>query len=858
MADQSIITTSREKSHLLLTDLFKSQFGELSNFDKTSFNAWIIERLTDIQRDLAITLTLEKEEQFLNTCKKIETARTIGYNYGFSRVNVEAASGMVSFTVMLPLDFKNKKLSLKADTVKMYAGDVTYMFPGDIEIIGNEKGTIQAVRRSEHVFEPVDNTILYSVSNYSSNRDAIMFTFTSEVIQLDYTESSFIVEDHIQMTRSTNEITYDNYYYRIELWYEIYNSDLDVIEKNYLLQVEDFSSYNSKSDVFMLELGEENKLTIILGDGVNGKYFGGGRELKYRIYYTNGSDGNTTNASLDVGTGSDMVDVTTYASFISNPSGGRNEYTLLELKDAIRKRIQTPGTIITDNDLKNTISDLLDLSSEETFHKLRRNDPIERILELFIIVKDRSNSDTEVVIPTNTIDVSINTNVSIDNTYNTIKPFFLIETTSSTTDDGSKLIKNTVIPTYRSRLSYNMYYTNYYAIKYQSNPPMVNFFNLSANLDLAYEKTYVNTNISEEVYINSMILERDIFNINNQYVIRITLDCLNASFLENNTLLVKARFTNNSKDIGYEDFIVDFEKAKKTDGTLETNIYEARITSLDIISDSNRLFIKDVYKKEQEFTDGTEIWSIDSRDFSTQIKDSIDCELCIFYNYDTDTVVDNKSFTNIRGIRNKLLMTSYTITGIPLYTNVDDIVYCQVEEDPNNSNYITIKNMPVYKEEYVSNSANKEALMEQMRVERNIISKLENKTEFPSRVSLKYFNTYGYSDVYSSLDNVSIDLEFEVSYKNNKTISDSEITEIKNNLVKFIDSINKKDSTEDKNIYLSDLVSIVMNNSNIIQCRVLNYTDNIYFKKSFSQDYSYIPTSLQLDPENIRFVVKSV
>lgn len=858
MAEQSVITTSREKSHLLLTDLFKSQFGELSNFDKTSFNAWVIERMTDIQRDLAITLTLEKEEQFLNTCKKIETARNIGYNYGFSRVNVEAASGMVSFTVMLPLDFKNKKLSLKADTVKMYAGDIAYMFPGDIDIIGNDKGSIQAVRRTEHVFEPVDNTILYSVMNYSDKRDAIVYSFSSEVIQLDFVENSFIVEDHIQMTRSINEITYDNYYYRIELWYEVYNEKLNTIEKNYLMQVEDFSAYNSKSDVFMLELGEDNKLKIILGDGINGKYFGGGRELKYRIYHTNGADGNTTNASLNVGTGSDMVDVSTYASFISNPSGGRNEYTLLELKDAIRKRIQTPGTIITDNDLKNTISDLLDLSSEETFHKLRRNDPIERILELFIIVKDRTKQDKNIVIPTNTIDVGINTKISIDNSYNTIKPFFLIETTSTITDEGSKLIKNTVIPTYRSRLSYNMYYTSYYAIKLQNNPPMVNFFNLSANLDLSYEKTYVNTTINEEVYINSLILERDIFNVNNQYIFRITLDGLNSSFLENNVLLIKARFNNKTKDAGYEDFILEFEKAKKADGTLENNIYEAKITSLDIISNTNSLFIKDVYKKEQEFTDGTELWSIDSRDFSTKVKDSIDCELCIFYNYDTDTVVDNKSFANIRGTRNKLLMTSYTIKDIPLYTNVDNIVYCQVEEDINDPNYITIKNMPVYKEEYVSNTANKESLIEQMKVERSIISKLENKTEFPSRVSLKYFNTYGYSDVYSSLDNVSIKLEFEVSYKNNKSISDSEINEIKNNLVKFIDSINKKDNTEDKNIYLSDLVSIVKNNSNIVQCRVLNYNDNIYFKKDFTQNFSYIPTSLQLDPDNIRFVVKAI
>ena len=145
-----------------------------------------------------------------------------------------------------------------------------------------------------------------------------------------------------------------------------------------------------------------------------------------------------------------------------------------------------------------------------------------------------------------------------------------------------------------------------------------------------------------------------------------------------------------------------------------------------------------------------------------------------------------------------------------------------------------------------------------MSVENSIKSKISEKTEFPSRLSLKYFNTYGYSDVYSSLDNVSLKIEFEVSYKNNKVIADSEILEIKNNLIKFIDTINKKDVSEDKNIYLSDLVTIVKNNSNIVQCRVLNYNDNIYFKKEALDNFNYVPTSLQLSPENIIFNIKSI
>lgn len=854
---KSVITTSREKSHLLLTDLFKSQFGELSNFDKTSFNSWIIERLTDIQRDLAITMTLEKEEQFLNTCKNISTARTIGYNYNFTKYNVNPAKGLLSMQLILPYGLKDKVISLKADEVRFYAGDICYMLPGDIDISINSVGSIQAVRRNEKVFNPGDNVILYSGMKVNEDKTELVFAFSTEVIQLDYIDNFFIVADHSEMTQSINELEFDDSFYKIELWYEYYDKEKTKKVKVVLSEVNDFINENNKSEVYKVEITDEGKLNIILGDGINGKYYGSGKQINYRIYTTKGSKGNTIDPDLQVGTGIDLTDIPTYANFLNNPIGGRDEYNLLELKDAIRKQIQTPGTIITDTDLKNNISDILDLTSEETFHKLRRNDPIERILELFVIVKDRESSSNK-VIPTNTVDIEVDTSTIIDNNYNTIKPFFVVETSISEDESGKKVRTNKIVPSYKSKNEKNMYYSTYYAIKLQKNPLMVNFFNLNANYNLSCEKTYVNANFNEEVYINSAILERDIFNTSNQYFIRLTLDSLNSNFLENNNLIIKARFLNKNSEKEYEDFILDFEKVKLADGSLDHYSYEAKITSLDVISDNNNLFIKDVYKKEKEYIDGTEDWSINTREFDTEILDSLDCELCIFYNYDTVETISNVHFKNIRGIRNKLLMTTYKFYNINFYRNVDEVVYCQALFNESDKDIIEIKAVPLYEESFINNYENKSILNSQMSVENSIKSKISEKTEFPSRLSLKYFNTYGYSDVYSSLDNVSLKIEFEVSYKNNKVIADSEILEIKNNLIKFIDTINKKDVSEDKNIYLSDLVTIVKNNSNIVQCRVLNYNDNIYFKKEALDNFNYVPTSLQLSPENIIFNIKSI
>lgn len=853
----SILTSSREKSHQLLSKLFKEMFGEMTNFDKTSFNAWVIERMTDIQRDLAVTMTLEKEEQFLNTCKKMSTARMIGYNYAFNDFNVNPAKGQLSIQMILPTGIKSKDINISSDEVKFFAEDICYMLPGDLVISFDTNGNAQAIRRNEKVFEPGDNVILYSASKVDTEKDNLIFAFSTEVIQLDFVENFFIVKEHQEMTDSVNEIEYDDNFYKIEVWYDVYNEETSKLEKVYLKQVNDFVNENTFSEVYRIELTDNNKLNIILGNGINGKYYAGGKEIKYRIYSTKGNKGNVINPALTVGTGMELNDIPIYANFLVNPVGGRDEFTLLELKDAIRKKIQTPNTIITDNDLKNNLSDILNLKSEETFYKLRRNDPIERILELFIIVKDR-NDESNKVIPTNTIDIEANLATIIDNSYNTIKPFFTVES-SVTLDENNKEVRtNKIVPSFKSRIPTNSYYSSYYAIKIQKNPLLVNFFNFNANYSLAYEKIYSNTEFNEEVYINSAILERDIFNTSNQYFIRLTLDSLNYKFLENNNLIIKARFFNKSGEKQYEDFIIDFEKVKDAKGNPIHNQYEAKLTSIDIISNSNNLFIKDVYKKEQEFTDGTELWTINTRPYDTEILDSLNCELCIFFNYDMESLVPSTAFQNIRGVRNKLLMSSYRFSDIGFYRNIDEVIYCQSEIDPKNKDVVKIKAIPLYKEDFLMDYKNKDTLNKQINMEKSIKDKISERTELPSRLSLKYFNTYGYSDLYSSLKNVSLKLEFEVSYKNNKIISNTELNEIKSNLIKFIDSINKKDISEDKNIYISDLLSIVKNNPNIIQCRLLNFDDNIFYRKDLSTQFNYVPASLQLDYENIIFTVKSI
>lgn len=299
----SVLTTSREKSHLVLAELFKSTFGDLSNFDKTTFNAWTIERLTDIQRDLAISLSLEKDEQFLNTCKTIAAARKIGYNYNFDSLSVKPAIGTIGFQVALPATFKNSKLLISADTTKMVSGDIQYLFPGDIEIVADINGNLQAIRRSNHIFKTEDNVILRSVSSFDSVNEQTIFMFSSEVIQLDYEDSFIIVDEHIEMTTATSELEFKDNFYKVELWYNYFNQDLNKNVKVNLTEVKDFLGYSSFDEIYKVELTDDNKVKIIFPDGINGKYYAAGKEIQYRLYTTKGSKGNIINPIMQVGTG---------------------------------------------------------------------------------------------------------------------------------------------------------------------------------------------------------------------------------------------------------------------------------------------------------------------------------------------------------------------------------------------------------------------------------------------------------------------------------------------------------------------------------------------------------------------------
>ena len=857
MAEISNVTSSRERSHILLSNIFKQTFGEYANLDKTSLNAWVIERMTDIQRDIAVSMTLERDEALLNTCKKISTARDIGYNYGFSGLNAAPAKGEMMVMMSLPLDFRNSEFLIKADDNKFFAEDICYMLPGDILITSNASRYIQAIRRTNHVFYTTDNVILVSSSEVRPQDQKLVFGFLSEAIQLDFKDSYFIVTEHLELTNSVNEIEFDDNYYRIELWYDYYDSESTELKRQHLTQVDDLGNASSISEVFTLELENESKLKITLGDGLNGKFYPGGKEIKYRIYTTKGEVGNVVNPPISVGVADELAEITFHASFSKNPVGGRNEYTLIELKDAIRKKIQTPGTIITEMDLKNSLSDILNLKTEETFYKLRRNDPVERILDLFIVVKDRTDSNVEVVVPTNSLDITINLANIIENEYDTIKPFFLIET-SEIVEEGNIIRSNRMVPSYRTKIDGNMYYSSYYAIKLNRNPLMLNFFNLSVNYNLVYEHLYTNTEYQEEVYINSAILERDIFSGSENYIFSLTLDSTNQDFLAENNLIIRAMFTNTKGDKTYDKFYIDFAKTMDEEGNPQHNKYEAKITSLDIISNSNNLFVKNIYKLSQRFTDNTEAWAINTNDYDTEIVDSVSCEICIFYNYETGNVIENKSFKDIRDVRTKLLMSVYSIENINLYQDVAEIVYCQANYTDSKREEVVIKSVPLYKESYISDLNNKGVLLQQMSIEKSLKDKITERTEFPSKLSLKYFNTYGFSSLYTSLNNVSLRLEFEVSYRNNKAISASEQLVIKNNLIKYIDDINKRSLTEDKNIYLSELVAIVRQNISIVQCRVTNFEDNIYINKVLATSPDFMPTSLQLHPENIKFQIKSV
>lgn len=865
-----ITSSSKEANQEKLIELAKIFFqNEDINFYKSSFLGSQIKMLSDIVADNALVNTLSFEERFMNTLKFKSSAFSIGSMYGYNKTGINYSKIDIGLALEITteldeyFDIQNNSLRVDKSTKvnPMYINcrenfifkeNIKFCFPGDIEIIKRLDNSWQAILRNNKNFESRFTPVL--TSNKIEIGEKQYFLFRVDIGQLEIIEDSTTISTRVNTAYYDFDLEFENNFYKINLFYNEYNEITKVTEKINIEIVDDIKLYTPNDDVCEIIMLNTNKIRITFGNGVNGKFYTTGKEINYELYTTSGETGNLVKPEFTFNTSDELNNYSFIIFANGNAEGGTNSLSLVELKSEIIKFIQTPTTMITDFDFKNKVGEYLDMKENEVFIKIRRNDPIERIIDLFLLLVDYNTYSAPYIVKTNTLNVKIEQN-NIGNINNTIKPFFLIES-----DGISNELKSNI---YAVNSTDNIYFSNFFAIKIHNSPTLIaDFFDLSCNYSLDYLDSFINSKFIQEVIVNRITVSRDIFSRQKDYLFKIELRASTREFLEKNNLIIRMFVFNSEKK-----FYLDFSK-NINNGSIEHDKYICRLSSTDEIDDSNKLLIKDVFTKVSEARENYEEWEFVSNLISLDNK--VNIKIGIFYNYNTNKVVEDSDFAKLPDIKYKTLLSVIESTDIELYRNLNKIFLSKIELDNNlstSSNPVyVLKHLPLFEKSYIDDNKNKNFLTKLNSNLTIFYKKFSLNNEVNSNLAVKFFNTWGYSDLYNGINKTNFKVSIEISYKNNSPISIDRLNIIKTNIVNYITRVNYSPLLLDKNIYISEIQSIVLEDSGVIQCRVINIDDNLYYNKKYDlnsttiierEDYDiFCPACIYLTVDDIEITPK--
>jgi len=879
MPNTSLVSSSFEEVQRNLIDLATTHFGTTDiNFYKTGLMAWIINCNADIVSDLALYNTLSFGERFLNTSKFLSSVIEIGDTYGYDFSNAVPADLVVSVAFKIDpeieayFDEQNKILKasgksnvspkpivLDSRECKFFSNDIDYMLPGTINILKRPDYNWQVVIENNDNFDSKFRPILKSFIKeveIGTGVYAKFLMFNIDTKQFKITTDYITIGSRIDLAFYEFDLTFVDYFHKIELYYYETDPITQVKYKKFLTKSVNLIQNSPTDDAFKVNILSENKIRIVLGNGVNGKYYQTGKEIYYDLYTTKGSAGNATKPELKIALPMEMNQYTFYPVALSDAINGKDSPTILEHKENIRKQIQTPKSLITEFDYQNKISSIFGIKENELFTMLRRNDPIERRIDLFLLFNNNSE-----MVKTNTLNVSLDvTEIATENT-RTIRPFFLVESGKEISDTNDIIQVNKFVPINTKKVANKFYYSNFYAIKIHTTPTYaIDFFDLSTNYELVFKEKYDNKNFAEEIIVNSIKVTRDIFAFETSYTFTLELSASTTDFLKNNNLIVRAFFHNNSK----KNFYLDFTKLIDPLKPEQQNIYVAKLESKDEISDDNYLFVKNVFLKKDETILDYEEWYLDTT--GIELTDNFAMTLSVMYNYDVPDLINEPLFIKQRDINHKVLLKTITIENINCYFNLKSVYRSDLEKQESFSSerlMVNVLHLPLFSNDFINLSANKQFLLTFNENLKMFNDMYLSYNEIPSNLAIKYFNSFGFIDSYKNLDKTQMTLQIEVSFKNNIYIGDVALNSIKDNIISYLTKVNYRPMTDDKNIYISEIISIIMNNADIIQARILNYSDNIFFigntdlKRLTKEDLKYFtPSVINVVRDDITFINK--
>ena len=479
---------------------------------------------------------------------------------------------------------------------------------------------------------------------------------------------------------------------------------------------------------------------------------------------------------------------------------GSDRLNIKQLKAAIPKEMVSKGVVTTYQDLNNLFNSIQTENCKLYFLEKLHNQ-LNRVFYSYILLKDDS-----MVIPTNTIDVTINGAAISSSTGNAylIKPGSIYYTDPNTKESiGMAALTDEQISEYDKK---GFLYTCPYLMVINKSPMYVGYYLTLIDYSRYLYFEYINKD-SQTQFISldfhtyrDYYVDPDVYKIDVKLTQTVSTDYNLVTYVDENTVeathlrVFMVIYSTNSDGEEVPTRYAEAELIDFQDGEFAFT-YQFKFVTDDQISNNNYLIITHGLKNI-----GTNVESFYNIPSNVKIK--------LFYLTLEDTPAQGRLYgDNLQYNLDNLIpgLSGYTLTnvynagdaGMDIYYDYSDINYSYIEINQDSADIsMNIKRIPVVRYTYLINSnypSRIKNFLYKMDVRKRYIETKLERLENSFGIDYKFFNTYGPSYMYNinnqaNIDRINLSLKFEIKFQipSEKTF----IPMIINSIKEYIEDLN--------------------------------------------------------------------
>jgi len=861
------ISINRDKNAKLVLDLQTEIFGDTLDTSKTGLQGFLNDVMSELTTQVTTTSVIRQDERFLNTARLETSTNLIASTFNYPSLSIVPSEIKVIVDINLLLeDADATSITVPADTA-FFFNNKQFILPGDIVLSRSGINWFVKLINNNNFERNIGDLISTA---YETEDGTTVVSFISDLKQIFKTSLTYTIP--VRQRLELQKVDIDIPANLVDISITITDPVTQI--KRSLIKVSDnFNNFvdeeGKNKEIFLLKSGS-NGYEIWLEGGSRSKFIPSGQDLELTLFSSDGYIGilNQPTFSVRVPDSLSPRDIACYS--LTQGSEGVSKLSLRDQKVDIIRHIQTPffETIVTEFDMENITKKYMGLEDRDFSLIIRRNDPVARIIDFFVKLKNEKDE----ILRTNSLNLTLTEEEFIDNLFVAPNTYYKTNILTQkfmekTIEDNSLLLDD----------SADKFFISPYYHKGLTNPLRVDTYmiNRSNFFEDIVQNQIVNQPLAKSFF---PIIFKGIFSQSN-----LTSDV---------QLTYSTTFSSSNKDLMNIDLAANkvdvFLVFKNQDGT------NVGYTKLSKDPDNNFLFSKKVtpilnntsaekflFKEMVLFDTGTNFDSVFAvmqslePDYDTAVKLTLlefptkldlDFKVEIFAFSNELLVSGNKeSYMSSITLKDTQLCKYSTKNLTQVFRNATNTCNILVKKEDPFVNELFLGQMPMVSvkdfldENLVYNSVKRDFILNQINKLENLSRALFSRLEAPSIPSFKYINSYGYTEDYFNTDSVNLKFVVEISASSLQNES-----ELRANIKKIIVvAVNESRNKYEGNVYLSHLIDRALTVTGITQVRILNFTDNIYAKKAEIiktlnrvQLKTYVPALLNVREEDITVILK--